>query len=472
MLRELIEREGGRRAAIHFIGIGGIGVSAIAKVFHRDGHAVTGSDLDRSPVTDELLRLGIEVILGHRPGNVPPGAALVVCSAAIKPGHVELDAARRLGIPVLKYAQVLGRLMAERRGIAVAGTHGKTTTTAMIAHVLVHAGLDPTMVVGGSIPSLGGTSRVGRGELMVAEACEYDRSFLNLRPTFAVVTNIEEDHLDYYRDLAEIRDAFRCFAGLVPPRGRIFVCAEDPGAVAAVSGLGAAVETYGIDAPEATWRADDLDLARGLPRFRLVHEDLDAGRVELRVPGRHNVLNALAAIAVAHAAGVPIKVAARAIATFPGVNRRFQVLGQIGGAAVIDDYAHHPTEVRAVLRAARQRFPGARRIAVFQPHQHSRTRHHLADFAAALAEADEVVVPDIFFSRDSEADRAAVSARDLVQALERRGVAARHIPGFEAIAAHVRQSARPGDAVCVMGAGDVYRVAYLLAALAGEGAAA
>lgn len=477
MLRELID-QAGKGSPIFFIGIGGVGVSGIARLFHRDGYAVAGTDLDRSPITDGLLGLGIRVTLGHHARNLPADAALVICSAAIKPGHPELEEARRLGIPVFKYAQALGSLMDRRRGIAVAGTHGKTTTTAMIAHALVEGGLDPTMVVGGEIPLLGGTSRAGGGDLMVAEACEYDRSFLNLHPLYAVITNIEEDHLDYYRDLAEIRAAFRAFAAKVPASGRIFVCAEDAGAIAAVTGLEAPLETYGIDAAGADWRAEEIDLTGGTPRYTLVRRGADMGRVALAIPGRHNVLNSLVAIAVAHAAGVPIPAARKALAGFPGVNRRFQVLGEVGGApagsgagaALVDDYAHHPTEIRSVIRAARERYPGGRVIAIFQPHQYSRTRHLLSGFADALAEADHVVLPDIYFARDSEADCRAVSARDLAREIGARGVEARYIPSFEAIAAHVREIARTGDVVLTIGAGDVYRIAYALRAPGRTGA--
>ncbi|HVY62592.1 MAG TPA: UDP-N-acetylmuramate--L-alanine ligase, partial [Planctomycetota bacterium] len=355
----------------------------------------------------------------------------------------------------------------------IAGTHGKTTTTGMISHCLVAGGLDPTMVVGGSIPALGGSSRVGRGELMVAEACEYDRSFLNLRPEVAVVTNIEEDHLDYYRDLADIRSAFRAFAGQVPHHGRILVCAEDPGACETVLGLAAAVESYGIAVEGAHWRALDLDLAGGLPTYTLARRGERICRVELLVPGRHNVLNSLAAIGACAAAGLAPEVAARALASFGGVNRRFQLVSSAGGLAVIDDYAHHPTEIRSVVRAARQRYPHGNVIAIFQPHQHSRTRHLLGDFAAALAEADLVVLPDIYFSRDSEAERRAISAVHLVAELQRLGADARHIPQFEAIAAHVGAVAREGDVVITMGAGDVWKVAHLIAAgKASVGAAA
>jgi UDP-N-acetylmuramate--alanine ligase len=458
MLKELLERNG-RKLPVFLAGIGGIGVSGIAKILREDGHHVSGSDLKPSPVTDDLARLGVPVAFGQRAENVPGDAALLVCSAALKPDHPELAEARRRGIPVLKYAQVLGRLMAGRRGIAVAGTHGKTTTTAMIAHVLVQEGLDPTMVVGGNIPALGGTSRVGRSDLMVAEACEYDRSFLNLHPTYAVVTNIEEDHLDYYKDLREIRDAFRCFGALVPPRGRLFTCAEDRGAVLTLSSLDAPLTTYAIDVP-ADYRAVEVALAGGRPRYALEIGGARACDVALAVPGRHNVLNSLAAIAVAGALGVAADRAARAIASFGGVNRRFHVLHDADGIAVVDDYAHHPTEVRTAILAARERYPGGRVIAVFQPHQHSRTRFLLREFARALELADRVILPDIYFSRDSEADRQAVSSADLVRALKDEGVDARHIPDFDAIARFAAHGARRGDTILTMGAGDIYRVAH------------
>jgi UDP-N-acetylmuramate--alanine ligase len=471
MLPDLLERAG-RKLPVFLSGIGGIGVSGVAKILREGGHRVSGSDLKGSPVTAELEALGIPVALGpQKAENVPPDAALVVCSAAIKPGHPEIEEARRRRIPVLKYAQILGRLMAGRRGICVAGTHGKTTTTAMIAHVLVAAGLDPTMVVGGDIPALGGTSRVGRSDLMVAEACEYDRSFLNLHPSFAVVTNIEEDHLDYYKDLREIRDAFRCFGNLVPPRGRLFTCAEDRGAVLTLSGLDAPLTTYAIDVP-ADYRAVEVSLAHGRPRYALEVGGARACEVALAVPGRHNVLDSLAAIAVAEACGVPPARAAEALAEFRGVKRRFHVIHEQDGIAVVDDYAHHPTEVRTAIRAARERFPNGRVIAVFQPHQHSRTRHLLADFARALEEADKVILPDIYFARDSEADRQAVSSDDLCAALKQEGVDARYIPELDAIGRFAAHAARPGDTILTMGAGDIWRVAWAIRENLIEGAAA
>jgi UDP-N-acetylmuramate--alanine ligase len=462
----------GERKRIWCIGIGGSGVSALARLLHARGHAVAGSDLDRSPATDALLDLGIAVTLGQRAANVPEGTDLVIHSAAVAPGHPELEAARARGIPSRKYAQALGALMAERKGIAVAGTHGKTTTTAMTTLALVDGGLDPSMVLGGSIPALGGGCRAGRGEWMVAEACEYDRSFLNLAPRVLVVTNIEADHLDYYKDLGDIRGAFRALAAKVPPEGRIVVCGEDSGALAAVSGLAAPVETYALDPRiPADWSARDLDLAGGSARFTVLFRGEARARIELAVPGRHNALDALAAIAAAHAAGVAPESAAAALERFPGVDRRFQLVGKVGGVSVVDDYAHHPTEIEAVLRAARGRFPAGRVIAVFQPHQHSRTRLLFDGFVDALSGADEVILAEIYRSRDLEADVRAVGAEALAASLRARGASAVRLGGFEEIAARAAAIARPGDVVLTMGAGDIYKVAALLRArLAARGA--
>jgi len=448
---------------VWFAGIGGIGVSGLARIFHGAGHAVMGSDRDRSPITDDLASLGIEVVIGQAAANLPPALDLFVHTAAVKPGHPELEAALSRGIPVKKYAEVLGSLMAERRGVAIAGTHGKTSTTAMTTLALLEAGLDPTMVLGGVLPLLGGSCRVGRGPLMVAEACEYDRSFLQLAPEVLVVTNVEEDHLDYYKDLAEIRGAFRALAAKVPAHGRIVVCGEDKVAVETVSGLAAPVETYAIDPQvDALWRAVDLDLSSGAARFGVERAGIRVAQVELQVPGRHSALNALAAIAAAFAAGAAPETSAAALARFPGVNRRFQPIGRERGVSVVDDYAHHPTEIFTVLRAARGRFPDGRIIAVFQPHQYSRTRMFFDGFVDALSLADVVLLPEIYFSRDSEADVAAVSAEMLAEALRARGRSARFIKSFEEISSVLQEIARPGDLVLTMGAGDVYKIAHAL----------
>jgi UDP-N-acetylmuramate--alanine ligase len=456
LLSELFEQPD---RPVYLSGIGGIGVSAIARILHREGVKVLGSDRRPSPVTAELMRLGIPVIFGQSAGNVPPDTQLVIASAAVPAQNPELVQARALSITCLKYAEALGRLIEGRTSIAVAGTHGKTTTTAMTTHILMESGLDPTMVVGGSIPMLGGTSRVGRSDLIVLEACEFDRSFLNLRPSVAIVTNIEADHLDYYSGIDEIRGAFADFGACVQEDGAIIACAEDPTVPAALADCGRLVVTYGIDQP-ADIQARDLRCEGGLPVFTLVENGVEMGEVRLAVPGRHNVLNALAAYGAARAVDASFAGAQQSFETFPGVNRRFHLVHEQGGVSVVDDYAHHPTEVRATLAAARERYPDHDLLCVFQPHQYSRTRYLLEDFADALTAADRVYLPEIYRSRDSEADRQSVSSRDLATALERRGVETTYEPEFDRMAALVAREAGASAAslVLTMGAGNVYRI--------------
>jgi len=467
MLREVLERTG-RKAPVYLIGIGGVGVSGLARLFRAAGHDVSGSDAAASPLTEELEAIGVRVHLGPPDaGRVPADAALVVHTAAVCPDHEEMEAARRHRIPTLKYAEVLGRLMAERRGIAVAGTHGKTTTTAMIAHILLEGGLDPSVVVGGSVPRIGGTSRAGGSDILVAEACEYDRSFLNLHPTYAVITNVEPDHLDYYEDLDEIVSAFACFARLVPPRGRLFVGAASAPARRAVEGAEAPVETYGVEV-EADWEARDVDLAGGEPRYTLVRRGEALGRVVLKVPGRHNVEDSVAAAAVASALGVPIPRIRVALAGFTAVKRRFQVVCERAGTTVVDDYAHHPTEIAATLAAARDRYPGARLVVLFQPHQHARTRHLREGFVEALAAADRVLLADIYGARETEAERASISSFDLVRDLAARRVDAHYLADLDLAGRFIARESRRGDVVLVLGAGDVYKVAQALRDLLGE----
>lgn len=462
-LKNLLFGDHGR--PIYLVGIGGIGLSGIARILHRDGAKVQGSDLRPSVVTGELMQLGVPVEFGHRSESVPEDTALLVRSAAVPDTNPEVARARTLGIPIVKYAEALGALMAGRRGIAVAGTHGKTTTTAMTTQGLVAAGCDPTMVVGGHIPQLGGTSRVGNSDVLVVEACEFDRSFLNLRPEVAVITNIEADHLDYYQDLAEIQRAFRQFGKRVKAGGAIVVCAEDPTIPELFADLAPRLITYGIQRP-ATIEAQDLRLCGGRPAFRVAVEGRVIGELELCVPGRYNALNALAAIGVAHAIGAPLGPVLEGLGRFTGVNRRFQLHYDQQGVAVVDDYAHHPTEIRATLQAARERFAGRRLVCVFQPHQFSRTRLLLDGFSRALTRADFVIVPDIFSSRDSAEDQRSVSARDLVDRIRARGGEAEHGERFDAIARRIVDEVLTEDAadtagtvVVTMGAGDVFRVA-------------
>ena len=449
---------------IHFIGVGGIGMSGIARMLARQGKTVTGSDLVETDVTRSLAASGIGVRIGQSGADLPGTADLVVVSAAIKDDNPERVEARRRGVPVQKYARVLGRLMNERRGIAVSGTHGKTTTTAMVAMVLRRAGLDPSFVVGADVGPLGGSSAVGSGEFFVVEACEYDRSFLNLQPHCAVITNIEADHLDYYTGgLDEIVDAFGTFASQVHPDGLLVANLADRNVVEAAECASCRVESFALEEPGADWTTAKLRRVRGLYNFRVIHGDEDLGTFDLGIPGGHNVSNALAALACCRWAGVDLRVAREALRDFHGADRRFQVVADSQGVTIGDDYAHHPTEIAATLKAAREFF-GARRIfVVFQPHQHSRTRFLLADLAASFDHADAVLVPDIYFVRDSEEERQQVNAGDLVRAMRTHGKECEYLPTFAEIERHLLERLRTGDVVVTMGAGDVFKVGRRLA---------
>jgi UDP-N-acetylmuramate--alanine ligase len=424
----------------------------------RRGARVTGTDRARSPAVVRLEQSGIAVDTRQEAGSVPPDSELLVASAAIPELHPELAEGRRRGIPVIKYAQLLGALMARHEGIAVAGTHGKSTTTAWLAFVLREAGLDPSFVVGAEADQLGGGSGVGEGRHFVVEACEYDRSFLNLRPKTAVILNIEEDHLDCYADLSAITESFAQFANLVPPDGLIVLNGEDPNCRAIARRMAIDVETFGpreID----TWQGADAELRDGRYEFTVVHVGEPLGRVHLGIAGRHNVANALAVAALASRAGVPWSAVSAGLQDFRGARRRLQVRCEVEGVTVVDDYAHHPTEIRATLRAARERFNPRRLWCVFQPHQHSRTRFLLADFARSFTLADRIVVPRIYFVRDSERERQAVRAADLVGRVQATGGKAVHIPDFETIVEMLVEELEPGDLVLTMGAGDIWKVA-------------
>ena len=467
VIREILHQ----RTGVHFIGIGGIGMSGVAKCLLSQGVQVTGSDASGSPTVDALSTLGARVRIGHDPIAIHPGLSYVVYSAAIRDDNPELRRAKELGVPTLKYAQMLGRLVNEKEGIAVAGCHGKTTTTGMIAHVLSAGGLDPTYVIGGNVPCLGGSSRIGQGRYFVAEACEYDRSFHNFSPKVAVVNNIDADHLDYYRDLEEIIESFARFASTVAEDGLLVVSADDDKALRAARAAKAPVETFG-QSPDAGWRATDVRVVDGRWEFEAIERGALFASIRLRVPGRHNVSNALAACAVARWTGVEPVTAAQALSTFGGASRRIERLADVGGVTVFDDYAHHPTEIRAVLRTLHEMFPGRPLWAVFQPHQHSRTRALLGEFAEALTLADRVFLPDIYSARDTEEDRKAVSSADLAALVEARGGRAEYVGPLTEAAARVATKLRPGTVVVTMGAGDVWRTAHQIAASLAEPAPA
>ena len=438
-------------------------MSALAELFLRRGVAITGCDAHPEAAAD-LRRLGVSVG-AHDPAHVDSARALVVTSAMPK-DHPELVRARERGIPVIRRAEALGEVTAGRELVGVAGTHGKTTTTVMTAMALAAAGRDPTALVGGRVADWEGNLRAGSDRLYVVEADEYDRSFLALSPTVAVVTNIEADHLDIYADLADIR---RTFAQFVKGARHIVLCADDPNANALSTPSSTEIVRYGIASADARLIARNLSSQNGSTAFEVVYDDERLGRVELRVPGRHNVLNSLAAIGSGLVLGAELASMARGLAEFKGAERRFQRLGEVGGITVVDDYAHHPTEIAATLAAARTSFPGRRLVAAFQPHLYTRTRDFAAEFGASLATADAVFLTEIYPAREKPIEGVSSTlvesaVRQSGGRLEWRG---RREELAEALAAFVRE----GDAVITLGAGDITKTgAELLARLASPAA--
>jgi len=443
---------------IHLIGVGGCGMRGLAGVLIQCGARVSGSDRSASRETSELSTRGATIIVGQAPQNIPDPCDIVVYSAAIKEENPELAEARRRGLPVRRYAEMLGDVMALRTGIAVAGTHGKSTTTAMVAYILQQARLDPTFVVGAGVRQLHGSCGVGSGQHFVVEACEFECSFLKYRPHFGAILNIEEDHLDYFANLSAIIEAFKAFAGRVPRDGCLVANGSDRAVAAAIEGLHCQVETFGFDR-ESTWSAANVSATRGCYRFTVLKSGREFARIDLEnLPGRHQVGNALVATALATRAGVSPDAIASALREFSGAERRLTHCGAVRGIDVYDDYGHHPTEIQVTLRAVRERHPGRRVWVIFQPHQHSRTRFLLNDFARSFGAADHLIVPDIYFVRDSAAERDAICSSDLVERVRANGGDAMYLPDFESIVAHVRQGVRSGDLIVTMGAGDIWKV--------------
>lgn len=453
---------------IHMVGIGGIGLSAIARILAAWGCRVSGSDLRATPVTRGLNALGIRTFEGHRAEQVGD-AEWVVVSSAVPEDNPEIRAAREAGIPVVKRHLLLGRMLAGAYGIAVAGTHGKTTTSAMLAVMLDALGLSPTFIVGGMVPQLGANARAGTGPHFVVEADEYDRTFYGLRPDVAVVTNVEMDHPDCYPDLASMREAFATFLAGVPAGGHIVACIDSAAladTLRAAPDLQAAVVTYGRS-PAATYRLAGTAIAADGRTQVTVRKGGEAwAECLLSVPGEHNALNATAALVVADLLGLDPARAAAGLATYRGVDRRFQVKGEAGGVTVVDDYAHHPTEIRVTLAAAKQRFPGRRVVAVFQPHTYSRVQALYEEFLDCFGDADLVAVMDVYAARSREVET--LSAAALAGAL--RHGAARYVGDANAAVYLLGDLLQPGDVLVTLGAGDGYLVGErLLARLSGDG---
>lgn len=444
----------GNYKRIHFIGIGGTGMSGIAKIARELGYEVSGSDLKSSEITSRLKKLGATVFLGHSAENVK-GADLVVVSSAIPHDNPEYVEALKENIPIVHRADVLSRLMDAKKGIAVTGAHGKTTTTSMISLVLERSGLDPTVVIGGELNDIGGNATLGRGEYLVAEADESDGSFLKLRPYIAVVTNIENDHMDYYQDMDTMKEAYKTFVNGIKKGGFALLGTDNENVRDILGGLNVRCFTYGINS--ADYSAKNIRITGGGSTFEVHWEGHPLAEVELIVPGMHNIYNATAAVAVAHRLGLKMEEVREALKDFRGAKRRFQLIGEVEGVKVIDDYAHHPTEIRATLNAARSQNP--RKIyAIFQPHRYTRTKILADQFGTAFDDADEVVITDIYSAGERPIE--GISSLLIVDVLKARGKKVTYIPDKREIPEFLIPRLSPGDYVLTIGAGDINQVAY------------
>jgi UDP-N-acetylmuramate--alanine ligase len=454
---------------IHFVGIGGIGMSGIAEVLLNLGYAVSGSDLAESEITKRLTRLGVRCSYGHRPEHLGE-ADVVVVSSAVTPDNVEVEAAKARKIPVIPRAEMLAELMRMKYGVAVAGSHGKTTTTSLIATVLAKGGLDPTLVIGGRLNKLGYNAKLGQGQFMVAEADESDGSFLKLNPMVAVVTTVDREHLDYYRDLDDIKAAFTQFLNKVPFYGFCVVCADDPNICGIMPHLTKKVFTYGLHG--------DVDYAtQGIrpqgfgSEFVAIRRGEVLGTVVLRLPGVHNVQNALAAIATGTELDISFPLIQEALAEFSGIQRRLEVTGEVGGVTVVDDYGHHPTEIAATLQAIRSVWPDRRLVVVFQPHRYSRTQALWQEFCAPLAAADVLLLTEVYAA--GERPIPGVSGMLIHQGIQALGHReAIFLPQKEELAPRVLELVQAGDVVLTLGAGDVWKVGEHVLRVLKEGEAA
>jgi UDP-N-acetylmuramate--alanine ligase len=439
---------------IHFVGIGGIGMSGIAEVMINLGYRVSGSDLKRTAIIDRLERLGCRIFVGHKMENIE-GCDLVVRSSAVRENNPEIIAARKKGIPVIPRAEMLAELMRLKYGIAVAGAHGKTTTTSMIATILAHGGIDPTVVIGGRLNSLGTNAKLGQGEFLVAEADESDGSFLKLSPTIAVVTNIDREHLDHYGDIEKIKDTFLQFINKVPFYGISILCLDDPNIPDLIPRIEKRYLTYGLS-PSSDIQGTELRFQGSTSSFNVIARGLELGSITMNVPGDYNVSNALAAIGVALELDIPFNAIREALESFSGVERRFQIKGEIKDIMIVDDYGHHPREIAVTLKAAKEGWD-KRILCVFQPHRYSRTKLLFHEFLTAFYQADVLVITDIYPAGEDEIP--GVSAFELSEGIRQRGHKdCQYIAEKEKIPEYLIERLRPGDMVITLGAGDVWKV--------------
>lgn len=441
---------------IYFIGIGGISMSGLAEILLSEGFRVSGSDRAPSSLTGRLEELGAAVYYGQREENLTSDIDVVVYTSAIKPENPEMAAADRLQIPLLTRAQLLGQMMQNYKlPIAVSGTHGKTTTTSMISQILLENNSDPTLSIGGIYKPIGGNIRVGSSDLFVTEACEYTNSFLSFNPRISIILNIEEDHLDFFKDIEDIRRSFHAFARLLPAGGTLIINGDIARYRELTDDLTCKIITYGSSPDFDYWPKNITYDASGCPSFHLMRAGGKEEVFSLKVPGEHNVYNAMAAIALADLLGIPDAVTAEALLHYGGTDRRFEYKGKVNGFTVIDDYAHHPTEIRATLLAA-ENYPHRKTWCVFQPHTYTRTKAFLNDFARALSLADEIVLSDIYAAR--EKDTLGISSQTLQQEIENLGHRCYYFPSFEEIENFLLKNCTKDDLLITMGAGDVVKI--------------
>ena len=441
---------------VHFIGIGGISMSGLAEILLEEGFTISGSDAKQSALTDSLAKKGATIYIGQKASNLSIRPALVVYTATIREDNEEFKAAVDAGIPMLSRAELLGQIMDNyEKSIAVAGTHGKTTTTSMISQILLVAKADPTISVGGILEAIGGNIRVGGSEVFITEACEYTNSFLHFHPKYSIITSVEAEHLDFFKDIDDIRRSFHEFAGNTAPDGVLIINGQIAALDQITNNLSCSVTTYGLCENDDFYAKNITYNDHACGTYTLMHKTEDLGTVSLSVPGRHNVSNSLAAIALCLNLGLPLDVIKKGLLQFGGTKRRFEYKGTKNGITVIDDYAHHPTEVAATLTAARN-YPHGRIICVFQPHTYSRTKAFLSDFARVLSMADIVVLADIYAAR--EKNTIGISSKDLLAELQKNGQESYYFPSFDEIEKFLSEKCINNDLLITMGAGDVYLI--------------
>lgn len=441
---------------VHFIGIGGISMSGLAEILLEEGFTISGSDAKQSALTDSLAQKGATIYIGQKASNLSIRPALVVYTAAIREDNEEFKAAVDAGIPMLSRAELLGQIMDNyEKSIAVAGTHGKTTTTSMISQILLVAKADPTISVGGILEAIGGNIRVGGSEVFITEACEYTNSFLHFHPKYSIITSVEAEHLDFFKDIDDIRRSFHEFAGNTAHDGVLIINGQIAALDQITNNLSCSVTTYGLCENDDFYAKNITYNDHACGTYTLMHKTEDLGTVSLSVPGRHNVSNSLAAITLCLNLGLPLDVIKKGLLQFGGTKRRFEYKGTKNGITVIDDYAHHPTEVAATLTAARN-YPHGRIICVFQPHTYSRTKAFLSDFARVLSMADIVVLADIYAAR--EKNTIGISSKDLLAELQKNGQESYYFPSFDEIEKFLSEKCINNDLLITMGAGDVYLI--------------